>query len=136
MTRSLYAAAAGRVIVYGGLLVGLLGGLVVLLCVAAVWYVGPVLQPLREAARQQGQGEALAGLVGLLCGLGLALLPLLIVVLPLVLCDRCYGLRCPNCCRSVTLSCPQAKVLRTGKCSRCGAVLFEAANTMNTTRRT
>ena len=55
-----------------------------------------------------------------------------LLVLPLVLCDRRYGLRCPRCCRSVTLSCPQAKVLRSGKCSRCGAVLFEAANTVGT----
>jgi hypothetical protein len=131
MTRSLYAEAARRVVTYGCLLVALFSGALLLLAIAVVSYGGPALQPLREAARQQGQGEALVGLLGFLGGGVLALLPFLLV-LPLVLYDRRGGLRCPHCCRSVTLGCPQAKVLRTGKCTRCGAVLFEAANTMST----
>ena len=131
MTRSLYAEAVRRVVAYGGLLVGLFSGVLILLAVAAVSYGGTAVQWLREGARQQGQGEALASLLGLLGGLMLAMLPFLLV-LPLVLCDRRYGLRCPRCCRSVTLSCPQAKVLRSGKCSDCGAVLFEPANSVGT----
>jgi len=127
MTRSPYAAAAHRVTVYGGLLMTLVAGILLLLMLAGVSYGGPALQALRESARRVGQGEALAGLIGLVGGLGLATLPLVLVVLPLKLCDRRYGLRCPRCGRSVTLSCPQAKVLRTGQCSRCGEVLFEHA---------
>jgi hypothetical protein len=126
MTRSLYAQAAQRVVTYGLLLVTLFDGVLILLAVAAVLYGGPVIQPLQIVARQQGQGESLAHFFGVLGGLMLAILPFL-MILPLVLCDRRYGLRCPNCCRSVTLSCPPAKVLRTGKCTRCGAVLFETA---------
>jgi hypothetical protein len=129
MTRFLYAEAARRVVVHGCLLVSLFSGVLLLLALAVAWYGPPALQPLREAARQQGQGEALAGLLGLLGGLVLAPLPFLLV-LPLALYDRRYGLRCPRCRRSVTLGCPQRQVLRSGQCTRCGAVLFESADTV------
>src|SRR5437899_11236424 len=103
MTRSTYAAAAHRVTVSGGILMTLAGGILLLLMIAGVTFGGPALQALRESARRVGEGEALAGLIGLVGGLGLAALPLVLIILPLKVCDRRYGLRCPRCCRSVTL---------------------------------
>lgn len=127
MTRTQYLDSGRRVVVYGGFLVCLVGIVVVLLLITAISWGGPALQRFKECARQQGQGEFFAYFLGLLCGLLLALLPLFLV-LPLVLCDRRYGLRCPRCARSITLGCAQGKVLRSGQCCRCQAILFTTEN--------
>src|SRR5947207_15031568 len=105
MTHSTYSAAAHRVTVYGGLLITLVGGILLLLMIAGLTYGGPALQALRESARRVGEGEALAGLVGFVGGLGLAALPLVLIVMPLQLCDCRNARRCLPSDRSVSLTC-------------------------------
>jgi hypothetical protein len=48
-----------------------------------------------------------------------------LMLIPGLWADRCFGLRCPGCKRSLTLWCRHDAVLRSGLCCRCRQPLFE-----------
>src|SRR3954451_19049955 len=121
MTRQQYQKVARRVRWYGTLLMWLmLVALLLPLWVSFEW-VGPIIDRHGKMVRQEGVVGLLAVLV---IGVVQALL-VLVSLLPFWWVDRRYGLKCPHCGRSVTLRCHLHKVLRSGKCCLCQAVLFE-----------
>jgi hypothetical protein len=124
MNREQFIKAAGRVSLYGNLLMGLTGVVVVTLSSLLLLWADPVLRDFGRLVRGRARDDALAGMIfGLVSVLALA--PLLVIpLLPAVWVDRQFGLRCPSCARSVTLRCRHDEVKRTGRCCRCQAVLF------------
>ena len=124
MTRQQFHDAARRVSLYGNLLMGLTGAIVIVLSTLFAVWISPLFDPFGVWLRSQFQ-EAVVGLVGGLV-IGVVCGPLLLVTLvPFLWVDRRFGLRCPSCQRSVTMRCLHSQVLQTGRCCLCQHPLFE-----------
>ena len=131
MTRPQFQDAARRVSLYGNLLIWVTGSVVIILASLLAWMIEPTIRGFGTWVRGHLQSEVAVGLVGgLVCGVVIAPL-LLIPLVPALWVDRRFGLRCPNCRRSVTLRCHHYEVLQTGKCCLCHQFLFETNGSEN-----
>jgi hypothetical protein len=125
MTRPQFRDVARRVSLYGNLLMGVTGSVVVALAYLFAWWISPLIGGCGVWLRCRLQNEAVAGLIGGLV-VGVVSAPLLLLSLgPFLWVDRQFGVRCPGCRRSVTLRCLHSRVLQTGKCCLCQEPLFK-----------
>ena len=130
MKRSEYQNAAWFVKVYVCIAVSATGMLFLSASLIVLDFLGPWLGGLGNEVRNQVHDEALTGTIGGLL-FSLVLIPVLLLVLvpallaTAILVDYRFGLRCPNCKRSITFNCIPSVVLETGKCRLCQHPLFE-----------
>jgi hypothetical protein len=95
----------------------------------AVGLALPALANAREeflVRRGEGAQRVLVGLITVAVVLGPLLLTPFLFALWV---DRRFGLRCPECRRSITLRGRRSEILRSGRCSWCRHTLFEAGGT-------
>jgi hypothetical protein len=87
----------------------------------------PAWPEAREWIRASGRVEGTAGLLNGLLVEAAVLGPLLLIpFLAFLWVRRRFGLRCPECKRSITLRRRSSEVLRSGRCCWCQQTLFES----------
>jgi hypothetical protein len=135
MTPPQFREAARRVSLYGNLLMGVTGSVLIALSSLFVCWDGSLIRGFGTWLRSQFQDEAVVGLVGGFVS-GVVLAPLLLIPLvPALWVDRRFGLRCLHCRRSVTLRCRHSQVLQTGRCCLCQRPLFDPPGDGNAAER-
>lgn len=129
MTRVEFRNAAKLVSLYGNLSIVLTAvPMLALGSLACIW-AEPSIRALGSEIRSRVQDETLTGLIGGLIVSALIVPFLLLLVLPALLVDKLFGVKCPHCRRSVTLRCAHAAVIESGRCSHCKQVLFDPHGT-------
>ena len=118
MTKKDFSRSYWAVQVYGNLLLFLV--LIGYACTAVIW-----ARPLGNFLRDHFKDEGVVGLIaGSLFGIEFVTC-FLLALLPFLWIDRRFGIKCPNCKRSLTLRCARNRVLRTGCCCFCHELLFQ-----------
>ncbi len=124
MTRSEFTSSAKRMRITGTVIA--LGVIMPIVCTLTIVtdILGQPLNRLHDILSRHLPEIVAAGLFGLSIVIYVAPVFGLFALL-LYLADRCFGLRCPHCHRSLTLRCLHERVLQTEECSLCHGKVFD-----------